>query len=169
MATVKATVGFGDASYYERLHVRVDADEVQPEWVPAKYETVKVLADDGTVAQDPETGAELTREEVVSPGRYESKEEALAKYLVKVIDVDDIEQEGITSLTFEVQYTIQGSVQVELTSYELADLGIEDVDPDEVDEYYIEANLDEYIREAIDDDQRYNAETEFFVGDVEAS
>lgn len=168
MATIKAQVGFGEASAYERLEVQVDVQEVERRWIPAETREVRVTNDEGEVLQDPETGAELTTTEVVTPAHYESQEDALRALLSKVLDIEDIEQSGIESLSFEVSYTIEGTVELAFANYELEDYGV-DVDVDDIDESYILDTFQSAIEEAVKEDVAYGyADTDVSVDSFDA-
>jgi len=161
MAKFKGSAGFGEASDYDSVAFELDTDEVRPEYIQAVTREVEVKDDDGnTVFED---GIARTTTEVVTPGRYESTEEALVKALKNVLQVEDVEKVGITSLRFTVQYS--GEVELEYSDYELDTFG-EDNSPDDIDESDIMDSFVDDIREAIKEDIGYGGE--FEISDYEA-
>lgn len=170
MAKFTASAGFGDASDYESVKVELDADDVRPEYIPAVTREVPVMLDaqddesGPTQAEDPETGAPLTRVETVTPGRYESQEEAIVRVLKEYLHVEDVDKTGITSLRFTVQYS--GEVVLEYDEAELKGWG-DDKDPnDSLWTYEIPEAFEDDIREAIKEDIGYYGD--FEVTDYEA-
>lgn len=154
MARITGTAGFGEHSDYDAVDFDIDASEVDQRWIPAVTKEVKVLLDDGSVATDPDTGAELTKVEVVTPGRQETLEEGLRNFLGANITLDEVARSGLNSLSFEVSYSMSGSVTIELEDYDLEDF---EVDPDDVDERWLRNYFDDVIDEAIREDISYGS------------
>lgn len=149
MAKITATAGFGALSRYQAVDIEVDSTEVEPQFIPAVTQEVKVVLDDGTVALDPETGAELHKVEVVKAGYIEDLEQALLRTLRENIEVSEAEKAGLDFLSITVNYTITGSVDLEFEGYELEDF---EFGPDDIDQRVIEDAFEGSLHEAVIED-----------------
>jgi hypothetical protein len=167
MAKITATAGFGALSDYSELDIEVDSTEVGPQFIPAVTQEVKVVLDDGTVALDPETGAELHKVEVVKAGYIETLEQALHRTLRENVTVDEVEKAGLDYLSITVNYTITGSVDLEFDDYELEDF---EFGPDDIDVRVIEEAFEDAIRDAVTEDvSEYGVDVEMDIDINEAN
>lgn len=153
MAKITATAGFGSLSDYSAVDIEVDSTEVETRFIPAVTQEVKVVLDDGSVALDPDTGAELHKVEVVTAGYIETLEQALVRTLRENITVDEFEKAGLDWLSITVEYTITGRVDLEFEDYELEEL---EVGPEDIDERAIELAFEDAIHEAITEEVSSN-------------
>lgn len=144
MAKLTGSVGFGDYTDGE-LEFEMDADDARPQYIPAVTRSEKRVNE--------ETGQEEDHEVVVTPAREESEDEAVARVLAQAIYVSDVQRSGLTSLSFRVEYTIRGEVELEFEEYDLdQEPDFEGRTPDEVDSLLIERVFADAIEEAIKED-----------------
>jgi hypothetical protein len=168
MARITARAGFGEASNYEAVDIDISSDEVYPEWIPSVTKEVPVLNEDGT-AKVNDDGTAVVTTEVVTPGRQETIEEALVKYLKGQLGVDDVERSGIENITATIEYTITGTLEFNASDWGI-DLEDFEVSAEDVDDYFVQEHFEDLIRDGIFEDCRdgYSVEVEFEVNYTEA-
>lgn len=146
MATVRGTasVNPNEDSYSFTL------ENVEKEWIAPVFEEKALVLPDGEPDLD-ENGQPKTEQVLVTSGRSETLEEATKRTFIAELMLDELVA-SLSNLRVEIDFTVRGSVELDLEEYELADYGFEDVSPDDIDSYVIQENLRDVIEDVIRDE-----------------